>query len=73
MQGAGNCGLGILVNDGDPGDDRYLASMWAQGFASTYGYGLIHDNGGDDNYRCGGVYTHAPLLPHDNRSFSQGF
>jgi HEAT repeat protein len=73
MQGAGHCGIGLLFDDGDNGDDRYLASTWAQGFAGTFGYGLLYDAGGDDNYRCGGVYLHEPLLPHDNQSFSGGF
>lgn len=74
MQGAGHCGIGYLVDDGESdSDDRYLASSWAQGFASTFGYGLLFDSGGDDTYRTGGVYYHAPLLPHDYRSFSGGF
>ncbi len=72
QQGAGHCGVGLLI-DGGEGDDRYLASAWAQGFASTYGYGLLFDEGGDDIYRTGGVYYHAPLLPHDYQSFSGGF
>lgn len=72
VEGAGHCGVGVCINEGS-GDDRYLGTVWAQGFAGTYGYGLIYDNGGDDNYRCGGVYLHAPLLPNDNQSFSGGF
>ena len=72
MQGAAHGGVGLLFDEGD-GDDRYLASAWAQGFASTYGYGLLYDDGGDEVYRTGGVYYHAPLLPHDYRSFSGGF
>ncbi len=73
MQGAGHCGVGILIDDGDEGDDRYQAYTWAQGFASTFGYGLLYESGGDDNYRTGAEYYHAPLLPHDYRSFSGGF
>ena len=74
MQGAGHCGVGILLDDGDElSDDRYLSSCWSQGFASTFGYGLLYDDGGDDTYKAGGVYYHAPLLPHDYRSFSAGF
>jgi len=72
QQGAAHCGVGLLIDKGE-GDDRYLASAWAQGFASTYGYGLHFDEGGDEIYRTGGVYYHAPLLPHDYRSFSGGF
>lgn len=71
-QGAAHCGVGYLFSDGG-GNDRYLGTVWSQGFAGTFGYGLIYDNGGNDNYRCGGVYLHAPLLPHDNQSFSNGF
>jgi len=72
LQGAGHCGVGILFDEGD-GDDRYLSTTWAQGFAGTFGYGLLSDGGGDDNYRCGGKFLHEPLLPKDNRSFSGGF
>ncbi len=72
VQGAAHCGVGYLFNDGK-GNDRYLGTAWAQGFAGTFGYGLIYDTGGNDNYRCGGAYLHVPLLPHDNQSFSGGF
>jgi HEAT repeat protein len=74
MQGAGHCGVGILLDEGDEtSDDRYLASCWSQGFASTFGYGLLFDDGGDDTYKAGGVFRHAPLLPNDHLSFSAGF
>ncbi|MDP8238039.1 MAG: hypothetical protein P9X24_03030 [Candidatus Hatepunaea meridiana] len=72
QQGAAHCGLGMLCEEGE-GDDRYLATAWAQGFAGTYGYGIIYDEGGDDIYRTGAAYYHAPLLPHDYKSFSGGF
>ncbi|MEA2096451.1 MAG: HEAT repeat domain-containing protein [Candidatus Cloacimonadota bacterium] len=71
-QGSGHYGIGILRDIGK-GDDRYLAKLWAQGFGSTFGYGLLHDTGGDDTYRTGGEYLHAPLLPNDYQSFSHGF
>ncbi len=74
LQGAAQCGVGILIDKGDAAsDDRYLSASWAQGFAGTFGYGLLFDNGGDDNYRAGGVYYHVPLLPKDYHSFSAGF
>ncbi len=74
LQGAGHCGIGCLIDDGDEtSDDRYSSACWSQGFAGTYGYGLFFDDGGDDIYRAGGTYFHAPLLPHDYRSFSAGF
>ncbi|MCF7811183.1 HEAT repeat domain-containing protein [bacterium] len=72
QHGAGHCGAGILIDKG-VGDDHYSATAWSQGFASTYGYGLLYDDGGDEIYRTGGAYYHAPLLPHDYRSFSGGF
>ena len=71
-QGSGHYGIGILRDIGE-GDDRYLAKLWAQGFGSTFGYGLLHDTDGDDTYRTGGEYLHAPLLPNDYQSFSHGF
>lgn len=72
LHGAGHCGVGLLVEKGT-GDDLYYSTAWAQGFAGTYGYGLLYDAGGDESYRTGGAYFHAPLLPHDYRSFSGGF
>ncbi len=54
-------------------NDTYEASFYGQGFASTLGIGLLYDDQGNDLYRAGGRYPHAPLLPHDFRSLSQGF
>ena len=71
-QAAGNVGIGILMDEGE-GDDRYFAKIWAQGMGSVFGYGMLHDGGGDDTYRTGGAYLHAPLLPNDYQSFSHGF
>ncbi|MCK4312609.1 MAG: HEAT repeat domain-containing protein, partial [Candidatus Cloacimonetes bacterium] len=59
--------------DNGEGDDRYFAKIWAQGIGSTFGYGMLRDAGGDDTYRTGGAYLHAPLLPDDYQSFSHGF
>ncbi|MCF7858621.1 MAG: hypothetical protein K9N07_04775 [Candidatus Cloacimonetes bacterium] len=71
-QGAGHYGFGLLRDFGE-GDDRYSAKLCAQGFGSTFGYGLLHDTGGDEIYKTGGEYLHAPLLPNDYQSFSHGF
>jgi HEAT repeat protein len=71
-QGVGNVGVGMLLDNGYS-DDRYLSQIWAQGFGSVFGYGLLRDAGGDDIYRTGGKYLHAPLLPNDYQSFSHGF
>ncbi|MCK4304711.1 MAG: HEAT repeat domain-containing protein [Candidatus Eisenbacteria sp.] len=54
-------------------NDTYLAAQQSQGFASTFGAGLLYDRKGNDTYRSGGHYLHAPLLPHDFQSLSQGF
>jgi HEAT repeat protein len=70
-EGAGFVGLGILYDKG--GDDMFTAFDWTQGFGSIFGYGLLLNKGGDDVYRAGGRYIHHPLLPHDYRSFAQGF
>ncbi|MDO9576306.1 MAG: HEAT repeat domain-containing protein [Candidatus Cloacimonadales bacterium] len=71
-QAAGNVGIGLLFDEGE-GDDRYFAKVWAQGLGSVFGYGMLQDGGGDDTYRTGGAYLHAPLLPNDYQSFSHGF
>ncbi len=54
-------------------NDMYRAARYSQGFASTFGAGLLYDAAGNDTYRAGGRYLHSPLLPHDFQSLSQGF
>ena len=54
-------------------NDTYIADLDAQGFGSTFGVGLLYDDSGNDIYRAGGRYLHAPLLPNDFQSLSQGF
>lgn len=54
-------------------NDIYQAARQSQGFASTYGAGLLYDKAGNDLYRAGGRYLHAPLRPNDFQSLSQGF
>ena len=54
-------------------NDHYAVSLYGQGFAGTYGVGLLYDTAGHDSYRAGGRYLHAPLLPNDFQSLSQGF
>ncbi len=70
-EGSGNFGLGILEDL--KGNDDYQAYDWAQGFGSVKGLGLIFDEHGNDRYYAGGYYIHHPLLPHNYRSFAQGF
>ena len=54
-------------------NDTYLCARQSQGFASTFGIGLLYDRTGNDVYRSGGRYLHRPLLPNDFQSLSQGF
>ena len=54
-------------------NDIYLCARQSQGFASTFGAGLLYDQTGNDIYRAGGHYLHPPLLPNDFQSLSQGF
>ncbi len=54
-------------------NDTYLCARQSQGFASTFGIGLLYDRSGNDIYRSGGRYLHRPLLPNDFQSLSQGF
>ncbi|HEV8324012.1 MAG TPA: hypothetical protein VG389_20515 [Myxococcota bacterium] len=79
-QGAGIFGIGVLVDAGT-GADRYESYASSQGFAYTYGFGLLHDGGGDDVYECdigdptvGGdpLYLSAQLPGTGNSSFCQG-
>lgn len=70
-EGAGFVGMGILY-DGE-GDDFFRGFDWTQGFGSIFGYGLLVSKKGNDIYAAGARYIHHPLLPHDYRSFAQGF
>jgi HEAT repeat protein len=54
-------------------NDTYVCARQSQGFASTFGIGLLYDRTGNDVYRSGGRYLHRPLLPNDFQSLSQGF
>ncbi len=70
-QGAADFGVGLLVDSG--GNDSYRSSCYCQGFSSTWACGILADHAGNDVYAAGGEYVHAPLLPHEYRSFSHGF
>ncbi len=48
-QGAGLCGVGVLLDAA--GDDRYRAVECSQGFGQA-GLGVLADLGGTDDYRC---------------------
>ena len=70
-EAAGLVGQGLLFDGG--GRDVFKGFDWTQGFGSTFGSGSLIDKGGNDVYTAGGRYIHHPLLPHDYRSFAQGF
>jgi hypothetical protein len=57
VQGHALGGLGLLIARGRQND--YHAAMWAQGFGSPLGFGLIDNLGGYDHYYCGGLYTNS--------------
>jgi hypothetical protein len=54
-------------------NDTYIAARQSQGFASTFGIGVLYDVTGNDVYRAGGHSLHRPLLPNDFQALSQGF
>ncbi len=54
-------------------NDTYRCARQSQGFASTFGAGLLFDRTGNDVYSAGGHYLHRPLRPNDFQSLSQGF
>jgi len=54
-------------------NDIYVCARQGQGFASTFGIGLLYDRAGNDTYSARGRYRHAPLRPNDFQSLSQGF
>jgi len=70
-QGAGCMGRGELYDFA--GDDTRRVSAFGQGFGGPAGDGVLADGDGSDCYLAGFKYSHAPLLPDDNRAMSQGF
>lgn len=70
-QGASWFGAGLLV-DLD-GADYFDVGGWGQGAAGVGGYGLLHDEQGDDSYRSGGVLPGWPHYRSRTFSFAQGF
>jgi hypothetical protein len=71
-QGAGVFGIGLHLDRG-PGNDRFHADLFGQGFAYVGGFGLLHNESGNDIYEAGGVHLHYPLFKDRYQSLSQGF
>jgi len=70
-QGAAFFGIGMLFDLA--GSDAYRGARFVQGFGGTRGIGVLSDVAGNDTYYAGGKYLHAPLLPENYQSLSQGF
>jgi hypothetical protein len=70
-QGSGICGVGMLFDLA--GNDSYRGARFVQGFGGIRGLGVLSDVAGNDTYWAGGKYSHAPLLPENFQSLSQGF
>jgi hypothetical protein len=70
-QGAGFFGVGLLFDLA--GNDSYRGARFVQGFGGVRGLGALSDAAGNDTYYAGGKYSHAPLLPENFQSLSQGF
>jgi HEAT repeats len=71
-QGAGGWGAGLLLDRGE-GNDFFHADLFGQGFAYVAGFGLLHNEKGQDVYDAGGVHLHYPLFNDRYQSLSQGF
>jgi len=71
-QGAGVFGIGLHLDRG-PGNDRFHCDLFGQGFAYVGGFGLLHNENGNDVYEAGGVHLHYPLFNDRYQSLSQGF
>lgn len=70
-QGAASCGVGMLFDLA--GNDSYRGARFVQGFGGVRGLGALSDVAGQDTYYAGGRFSHAPLLPENFQSLSQGF
>ena len=70
-QGAGVLGVGMLFDLA--GNDSYRGARFVQGFGGLLGLGVLSDRAGADTYWASGKYPHAPLLPDNWQSLSQGF
>ena len=69
--GSGFFGVGMLFDLA--GNDGYRGARFVQGFGGVRGLGILSDVAGNDTYYAGGKYSHAPLLPENFQSLSQGF
>jgi hypothetical protein len=73
--GAGTFGIALVFNAG--GNNLYSSTVYSQGFGGTLGFGLLASlkagNNNNNVYFAGGKYKHAPLVPDDYLSMSQGF
>jgi hypothetical protein len=70
-QGSAFYGIGMLFDLA--GNDGYRGARHVQGFGGVKGLGVLSDMAGNDTYYAGGKYSHAPLLPENFQSLSQGF
>ncbi|KAF0247181.1 MAG: hypothetical protein FD180_120, partial [Planctomycetota bacterium] len=70
-QGSAFYGVGMLFDLA--GNDGYRGARHVQGFGGVKGLGVLSDVAGNDAYYAGGKYSHAPLLPENFQSLSQGF
>lgn len=70
-QGSAFFGVGMLFDLA--GNDGYRGARHVQGFGGVKGLGVLSDVAGNDTYYAGGKYSHAPLLPENFQSLSQGF
>ncbi len=71
-QGAGAFGVGICMDYS--GDDTYNCYIESQGFGYTWGYGLLYDKEGNDEYIANdtNIINPSPQNANHNVSLSQG-
>jgi hypothetical protein len=69
-QGAALFGLGLLFDGG--GNDSYAAAKFSQGFGGPFGYGLLLERAGDEQYLAGGRYPSSYGIPGRFQAFAQG-
>ncbi len=68
--GASILGYSTLIDK--DGNDTYTNALYGEGFGSVWGFGVLMDLKGSDNYLSGNLEFHAPLAPNDYQSMGQG-
>ncbi len=70
-QGAAMLGIGLLYDRS--GSDHYISDVYSQGFAYSFGFGILLECEGNDSYRAGWKYPDDRWPNRAHVGMSQGY